>query len=360
MKEYFSLHTVRKKIVVVSKTAGFLLIVSYIAAARLPFPQDISFLLWTAFIIILICLVDYLLGRFISGPICELCETAHRIAQLDFSASCRISSKDEFGELAENLNKMSRDLQHTLEKLERANIQLEKDVQQERTLLKERKELTDHLSHEMKTPLGIIRAYAEGIQDEIHQEKTQHYSEIIISETERMSSLITTLLDLSALENGAVLLVPEQFDFVEFVETTAGRLLVDIPDADFELEYELPEHKVFVHTDKLRMEQVVNNLIVNAKKNVFPNGILRLTLAQQDGKLYFSIFNQGAPIPEEKLSKIWEKFYRCENADYSGSGLGLSIAAQILSMQNLEYGVENLPDGVSFFFSIPVIKPVTK
>ena len=122
MKEYFSLHTVRKKIVVVSKTAGFLLIVSYIAAARLPFPQDISFLLWTAFIIILICLVDYLLGRFISDPICELCETAHRIAQLDFSASCRISSKDEFGELAENLNKMSRDLQHTLEKLERANI----------------------------------------------------------------------------------------------------------------------------------------------------------------------------------------------------------------------------------------------
>lgn len=356
MKEHFSLHTVRKKIVVISKIAGFLLILSYIAAARLPFQQDISFLLWTVFIIVLICLVDYLLGRFISDPVCEICETAHRIAQLDFSAPCNITSKDEFGELADNLNKMSRDLQCTLEKLEKANIQLEEDVLRERKLLQERKELTDRLSHEMKTPLGIIRAYAEGVQDEIHEEKRQKYSEIIISETERMSTLITTLLDLSALENGAVSLVPERFDLVEFLETTAGRLLVDIPEADFTLEYELPEHKVFVHTDKSRMEQVLNNLIVNAKKNVSPNGILRLTLAEDDGMLCFSIFNQGAPIPKEKLSKIWDKFYRDENAKYSGSGLGLSIAAQILSMQNLEYGVENLPDGVSFFFSIPVIK----
>ncbi len=354
MKERFSFRTVRKKIILISKLAGIILMISYLISTRLPLEEDISLLLWVIFLILLIMMIDYLLGRFISDPIGKICEMAHRAARLDFSLPCGITSKDEFGELADNLNKMSENLQDTLEKLEKANIRLEEDVQQERKLLRERKELTDRLSHEMKTPIGVIRAYAEGIQDETDEEKRQKYSEIIISETERMSMLIETLLDLSALENGAASLVPERFDFVELAETVAGRLLIDTPEADFELQYELPEHKVFVYTDKQRMEQVLNNFIVNAKKNVSPKGTLRLSVVEQGPMLHFSVYNQGISIPPERLPKIWEKFYRDKDAKYSGSGLGLAIVAQILSMQDLEYGAENLSDGVRFFFSIPI------
>ncbi len=356
MKEQFSLRTVRKKIILISKLAGVILMISYLISTRLPLEEDISLLLWVIFLILLIMMIDYLLGRFISDPIGKICEMAHRAARLDFSQPCGITSKDEFGELADNLNKMSENLQDTLEKLEKANIRLEEDVQQERKLLRERKELTDRLSHEMKTPIGVIRAYAEGIQDETDEKKRQRYSEIIISETERMGMLIETLLDLSALENGAASLVPERFDFVELAETVAGRLLIDTPEADFELQYELPEHKVFVYTDKQRMEQVLNNFIVNAKKNVSPKGTLRLSVVEQGPMLHFSVYNQGISIPPERLPKIWEKFYRDKDAKYSGSGLGLAIVAQILSMQDLEYGAENLSDGVRFFFSIPIIK----
>ncbi len=356
MKEQFSIRTVRKKIIMISKIAGIALMVSYLVSTRLPLEEEISFLLWVIFVVLLIVVIDYLLGRFISTPICKICEMAHRAARLDFSMPCRITSKDEFGELADNLNKMSDNLQVTLEKLEQANSRLEKDVEQERKLLRERKELTDHLSHEMKTPIGVIRAYAEGIQDETDDRKRQKYSEIIISETEKMSMLIENLLDLSALENGAASLMPERFDFVEFVETIAGRLLIDMPETDFALQYQLPEDKVFVYTDKQRMEQVLDNLIINAKKNVTPKGILRLSLVEQGDMLHFSVYNQGASIPPEKLPKIWEKFYRDKNTKYSGSGLGLAIVAQILSMQNLEYGAENISDGVRFFFSIPIIK----
>ena len=356
MKEQFSLRTVRKKLIMASKIAGIMLMISYLISTRLPLGEDISFLLWIAFVIFMTMVIDYLLGRFISAPISKICEMAHRAARLDFSLPCKITSKDEFGELADNLNKMSENLQDTLEKLEKANLQLEKDVQQERKLLRERKELTDHLSHEMKTPIGVIRAYAEGIQDETDEEKRQKYSEIIISETERMGTLITTLLDLSALENGAVSLMPERFDFVEFVETIAGRLLIDMPETDFELQYKLPENKVFVYTDKQRMEQVLNNFIVNAKKNVSPKGILCLSLVEQNNMLHFSIYNEGVSIPPENLSKVWKKFYRDRSAKYSGSGLGLAIVAQILSMQNLEYGAENISGGVRFFFSIPITK----
>ena len=161
---------------------------------------------------------------------------------------------------------------------------------------------------------------------------------------------------MSALENGASQLRPERFDFVEFLETVAGRLLIDTPDADFSLQYELPGHPVYVWADKSRMEQVLDNLIVNAKRNVYPGGVLKLSLKKNSNQLDFSIFNQGLPISQENLSKIWTKFYRDQNSRYSGSGLGLAIVAQILSMQNLPYGAENQPGGVVFYFSIPSIK----
>lgn len=355
IQDNFTFRTVRKKILMVSKLAGILLILSYILSTRLEIAPDISLALWFAFVIALVLVVDFLMGHFISKPISKLNQTARKMAKLDFSAPCAITTNDEFGELTVSLNTMADNLQQALARLEAANTRLEKDVEQERRLLAERKELVDQLSHEMKTPLGVIRAYAEGLQDETDETKKQKYSEIIITETERMSRLITTLLDLSALETGATLLTPERFDFVEFLETVAGRLLIDVPDANFILQYELPEHKVYVDTDKARMEQVLDNLIVNAKKNVQPGGVLKLSLREQQGALHFSIYNQGPPIPQENLPKLWTKFYRDSNSKYSGSGLGLAIVAQILSMQELDFGVKNCSDGVAFYFSIPPV-----
>ena len=142
-----------------------------------------------------------------------------------------------------------------------------------------------------------------------------------------------------------------------YLYVIAGNLCRDYYRKPEELPMEeLPEHPVYVNTDKGRMEQVLNNLIVNAKRNNRPGGILKLSLLEKDGLLDFSIFNQGLPIPEESLSKIWSKFYRDKNSKYSGSGLGLAIVAQVLSMQHLHYGAENQPGGVAFYFSLPTVK----
>ena len=352
--EYFSLRTVRKKLLMVSKLAGVALIFSYILLMQLPLDSNVAFLLWFLFVIGLMLVVDFMMGRFISKPIAQLNQAAGSMAKLDFSTPCCIVSVDEFGELSHHLNTMAENLQQALSGLERANLRLEKEVAQERKLLAERKELVDTLSHEMKTPLGVIRAYAEGLQDETDEEKQQKYTAVIIAETERMNDMITTLLDLSALETGAVQLVSVRFDFVELVETVAGRLLIDAPDTDFDFQYDLPNHKVYVQLDKNRMEQVLCNLFINAKKNICPKGILKVSLIEYNGKLQFSVYNQGIPISEEKLPKIWEKFYRDSNAPYRGSGLGLAIVAQILSMQNIAYGVRNCLEGVVFYFSIPM------
>lgn len=356
MSDHMNIFTIRKKIVLASKLMGAILIFSYVLSTRLQLNADISLMIWLIFVAVLICMIDLWMARFISKPVSELNEAAGRMADLDFSHPCRVTGHDEFGELSQSLNVMAGKLQEAFEELENVNRKLEQDVEQKKCLLAERKELVDNLSHEMKTPLGVIRAYAEGLQDETDEVKRQDYYQVIIAETERMGSLITSLLDLSALENGAAELAPERFDFVEFLETVAGRLLMDIPDADFELQYELPKLPVYVHTDKGRMEQVLNNLIVNAKRNVRPGGVLKLSLTERDGVLDFSIYNQGHPIPQENLSKIWTKFYRDKDTKYSGSGLGLAIVAQVLSMQHLAYGAANSPDGVEFYFSIPIVR----
>ena len=340
MKAWLSLRTVRKKIVMLSKLAGIVLVAAYLLSTALPLSERVSFWLWLGLALLVVLGMDAFLGRFISKPLSHLNASAKRMAGLDFSTPCAVSSQDEFGELSHSLNTMADKLQTALARLEQS--------------LAERKELVDSLSHEMKTPLGIIRAYAEGLQEETDPAKQQKYAQVIVSEVERMNGLIVTLLDLSALESGATALNLSRFDFVELVETVAGRLLLDTPDANFTLEYQLPAHKVFVETDRRRMEQVLDNLILNARKNVCPGGVLRLALTEGDGALHFSIFNQGRPVPETELPKLWDKFYRDSSAPYRGSGLGLSIVAQILSMQQRPYGAEALADGMRFYFSLPL------
>lgn len=169
-----SIYSIRKKILLMSKVIGAILVISYILSTKLPFSSDISLSIWTVFVVLLIFGVDFLMSCFISKPIAKLEKAAKRMADLDFSSSCDIMTNDEFGRLSTSLNVMADNLQNALMRLEAANKQLEKDVEKERLLLSERKELVDSLSHEMKTPLGIIRAYAEGYQDEDDELKNKN------------------------------------------------------------------------------------------------------------------------------------------------------------------------------------------
>ena len=163
MKEWFSLRTVRKKMLMLSKLAGVALIFSYVLFTGLPVSEDTSFLIWLGFVFLLIIGIDLFMGRFITKPIDKLNASAKRMAGLDFSTPCNLVSTDEFGELSASLNTMAENLQQSLARLEGANTQLEKDVEKERLLLSERKELVDSLSHEMKTPAGYHPGLRRGL-----------------------------------------------------------------------------------------------------------------------------------------------------------------------------------------------------
>ncbi|WP_332869601.1 HAMP domain-containing sensor histidine kinase [Clostridioides difficile] len=355
IKQNFGLYSVRKKVFLLSKLSGALIILFYLVVEEFSINSKFEFWIWFIILVIFIMSIDFLLGKFISEPITSINKSAKSMSQLDFSNPCTVNTNDEFGELSRSLNTISTNLQQALSDLESANIQLEKDVNKERMLLEQRKELVDTISHEMKTPLGIIRAYTEGLMDEVDEEKKKNYMNVIIEETDRMNNMIVSLLDLSALEAGVSKLNPERFDFIEFVETVAGRLLIDIPDANFYFTYDLPEYEVFVVADKMRMEQVVENLIINAKKHVVYNGNLDLSITCENGLLLFEIYNDGRIIEQDETSKIWSKFYRSVQSQRTGgSGLGLAIVSQILTMQGLEYGVNNRDRGVEFYFMIPI------
>ncbi|HBF4993643.1 TPA: HAMP domain-containing histidine kinase [Clostridioides difficile] len=355
IKQNFGLYSVRKKVFLLSKLSGALIILFYLVVEEFSINSKFEFWIWFIILVIFIMSIDFLLGKFISEPITSINKSAKSMSQLDFSNPCTVNTNDEFGELSRSMNTMSTNLQQALSDLESANIQLEKDVNKERMLLEQRKELVDTISHEMKTPLGIIRAYTEGLMDEVDEEKKKNYMNVIIEETDRMNNMIVSLLDLSALEAGVSKLNPERFDFIEFVETVAGRLLIDIPDANFYFTYDLPEYEVFVVADKMRMEQVVENLVINAKKHVVYNGNLDLSITCENGLLLFEIYNDGRFIEQDEISKIWSKFYRSVQSQRTGgSGLGLAIVSQILTMQGLEYGVNNRDRGVEFYFMIPI------
>ena len=103
IKDNFTLRTVRKKIIMVSKIAGIILIISYVISTQLSSDPNTSALIWLGFVIPLVLAIDYLMGRFISDPISKLNQAAYHMAQLDFSSPCTIDTADEFGELSGSL-----------------------------------------------------------------------------------------------------------------------------------------------------------------------------------------------------------------------------------------------------------------
>lgn len=345
----FSFTTVRGKVMLLSKFLGISFVGLFFGGAN----GIGNHWIWYVLLIVIIMIFDILLGKIITNPLIIINDTARQIAKLNFTVECNLNTRDEFGELSKNLNKLSSNLQDALSALESAKKLLESDVKQKKLLLAQRKELTDSLSHEMKTPLSVIRAYAEGLRDDVREEKRKEYLDVILTEISRMNDMVVSLLDLSALEAGAAELNPEHFDFVELVETVAGRLLMDQPNEDFYLYYDLPEESIYIIVDKKRMEQVLSNLISNAKNHVSKNGIINLSVIVEDNSVEFNLFNQGNPIRDEALPHIWEKFYKdIGTKKIAGSGLGLSIVSQILTMQKIKYSVHNKNNGVVFSFII--------
>lgn len=308
-------------------------------------------------IFVLVIVVSMIYSRIVSRPLVKLSRSATRLAKLDFTLQPEIHSKDEFGELSRNMVALSRNLDATLKELTGANVKLQEDMEEKRRSEELRKELIANISHELKTPLAIVKGFAEGLQDGVAGDKKDRYLALIVNETDRMNALIMDMLELSKFEAKAIQLQPRSLSITDLVQNAADSFSQQLESK--RLQYRInvgEEEKLFVMADPRRIEQVVMNLLSNAIRHSMQNSVITITVQRApNGKVATVIENVGAPIAEEDLSRIWDHFYRAERSrdrKSGGTGLGLAIVKYILELHESEYGVVNTNQGVAFSFTL--------
>lgn len=283
----------------------------------------------------LIIIVSFIFSRFISRPIVNISASTGEIANLNFDAKCDESRQDEIGKLGKSINILSRSLKEKIDTLE-------DEIEFERRQEKIRREFVADVSHELKTPLGVIRSYSEGIKDGISKEKADYYLSVIIEEVDKMNGLVLDMLELSNLESGKMI-EKEHINMKRLVENLLRSYDQMIPNMNVSITLE----DLMVDVDIKKMELVISNILSNAFRYVDDRKIINITL--KDNEL--SIENSHESIPKDDLDKLWDRFYRVEKSrsrDLGGNGLGLSIVQKTLELHGLESTIENSEIGFLF------------
>ncbi|NLJ59277.1 MAG: HAMP domain-containing histidine kinase [Tissierellia bacterium] len=210
---------------------------------------------------------------------------------------------------------------------------------------RQRKETTDALAHDLKTPLSIISGYAQNLQEDVQTEKREHYASNILKSVDRMDKIIHQMLDMTKLESDSFEIKVEEVSLREISGEIINRYK-SICDEKF-IEVDL-SGEAFIKADKSLLERVIDNFFVNAIENTLEGGNIKIEILSDA----FEIYNRGNHIPEDIIKDIWLPYKRgdSERSNTKGTGLGLSIARSILELHKFPYGVRNKDKGVTFWF----------
>lgn len=305
---------------------------------------------------ILAALIIMIVSRKISEPIKELTQISERMNHLDFDAKYKGKSRTEIALLGQNINQLSETLETTISELKSANNELLRDIEKKNEMEKMRTEFLSNVSHELKTPIALIQGYAEGLNEGVNddEESRNYYCEVIVDEASKMNQMVQKLLTLNQLEFGNKTVSLERFDVVDLIRNylQSSLLLCEQKGVQLKMEDYPPIH---VWADEFGVEEVFNNYFTNAMNHVDGEKIIEVQVQPTENKVRVSVFNTGAPIPEDSIAHIWEKFYKVDKARtraYGGSGVGLSIVKAIMDSMNQSYGVLNYDNGVEFWFEL--------
>jgi len=301
------------------------------------------------------CIWAFFFAKKFSLPILELNRIAQSMSQLNFSQKCTMNRSDELGELGENINHLSDQLDTAISELNQKNTQLMADVEKERKLDKMRKDFVSSVSHELKTPLSLILGYAEGLKENIAQDENSknYYCCVIMDEAEKMDKLVKDLLNLSQIESGFYQLKKSDFDLSTLLSDMALKYLSILAEKGIILK--IDNKACWVNGDILRIEQVLLNLLNNAIDHAEFTKTIKIFVQNMNDCNRVFVYNSGRQIPDENLDKIWTSFYKVDKArtrDQGRYGLGLSIVRAIQELHGYPYGVENTDDGVIFWFDL--------
>lgn len=317
-KEYFCLiATISKNNYTVTIMHNMLLIASVI-------------ILVTSFI------MSYIFSKRLSYPINKLATTADQLAKGDFNVSFESTSFTEVKQLASSLNFAKEEMRKTEQM---------------------RRDFVANVSHDLRTPLTMIKAYAEMIRDLSgrNEEKRTKHCQIIIDESNRLSTLVGDIQNLSKLQSGTSQFNITRFDLSELCKTVVHRFGIMSETQGYVFDCDLDDN-AFCYGDYQKIEQVLYNLIGNALNYTGDDKKVSVLCKKTDSGFKVDIIDSGKGIDPEEIDFVWDRYYRAnqKKRNIVGSGLGLNIVKLILDDHKAQYGVNSeLNKGTDFWFILP-------
>lgn len=285
----------------------------------------------------LVVIVSYSLSYTISKPISELNRLYKKLGQLEFAAEYQPKRRDEIGQLGVTLNQISQILEQTIG-------DLKKELKRKNRLDLFRRRFVAQVSHELQTPITVMSAHIEALQDGMVEHPEDYYY-ILAEECQRMSRIVSDLLDLSSLTSGVGEVEQKEIDLKQFVPDLVEHYQALATTASKRLIYQLMDRPMsglsqttdlMIMGDRWRLDQAIGNIISNALKHAEQKIDVELWPAK--GQLL--ICNDGPFINQDDQPNIWDSFYKGSH-EKTGTGLGLAIAAEIFKKHAIDYSTYN-------------------
>lgn len=300
--------------------------------------MQLQLVLISLIVIFVALIISGLLSMELTKPISQISRAAKRMATGDYSVDFQAQySYAEMNALAETLN-------YAKEEISRAD-ELQKEV-------------LANVTHDLKTPLTMIKAYASMIQEISgdNPEKREKHTQVIIDETDRLTALVNDILKMSKIRSGMDTLKTEEFNLSEFIHTVLERFEFLTETQGYTIVRDIDD-ELYARADKDKIEQVVYNLIGNAVNYTGDDKKITVSLHRKNEKIRFSVTDTGKGIPPEECSTIWERYYssaETHKRPIKGTGLGLSIVKTILVKHGFGFGVDSeVGKGSTFFVDFP-------
>ena len=276
----------------------------------------------------------YFVSKRLSRPLVRMSNTAKELAAGDYKVKFKKGEYTEIDNLSNTLNYAKNELTKTIEM---------------------RKDLVANVSHDLKTPLTVIKSYGEMIRDISgpNEELRNRHLETIISEADNLTDLVNDLLDLSKIESNLEEIKKEEFDLNDSLGEVLDRFKINKNCSDYKFIVE-SKGNTKIKGDKSKIKQVIYNLINNAINYSPDNKNIKIIISGDENITEFHCIDKGIGIREEDIEEIWDRFYRVRDNHTRpeiGTGLGLYIVKTILELHNFEYGVNSkINEGSDFYF----------
>ena len=300
-------------------------------------------------IIVVSTIAAFFYTIYMTTPIKKISRISKQMAGLDFSGLCTVRRTDEIGVLADSLNDLSGKLSSALSELQSANQKLQADIDMERQLERQRVEFFSAASHELKTPITIIKGQLQGMLYQVGRYKDREtYLAQSLEVTDNLEKMVQELLTISRLDTPGYAFNPSHIHFDKLIK---DRLAAN---EDLFMQHELTVEKdisseVSISGDLQLLQKVVDNLLGNAAAYSPAGERITVKVWRADEKAHLTIENTGVHIPDEDIPKLFEAFYRVDqsrNRQTGGTGLGLYIVKTILDLHGAAIKIENTAQGV--------------